>query len=280
MQLLLVGVLITLVSWVFAWGKFSPLSQYSFFPLWLGYILTINGLTLGIFKNSLLSKMRLSFIWLFIISIPLWWMFEGLNTVTQNWSYLSPVSPSSLKYFLGGSLYFSIVVPAVLSTSFLFYLLLLKVKPVNRSPSVISPLVLVLSFILGALFSLLIFIFPQLYFPLLWGGIFLLLEPINYLLGFPSLFKKIETGDWNLVIAIMAATIFTGFWWELWNFYSYPKWTYHIPQLGFFKIFEMPILGYLGYPFFGLEIYAFTNFIFGIVKKFLGMVSYVLVVFL
>ena len=51
-----------------------------------------------------------------------------------------------------------------------------------------------------------------------------------------------------------------GFLWEFWNYYAIPKWTYDIPFVGFFKIFEMPILGYLGYLPFALELYAMYYF--------------------
>jgi hypothetical protein len=39
----------------------------------------------------------------------------------------------------------------------------------------------------------------------------------------------------------------------MWNFYSLAKWTYHVPFVQRFEIFEMPILGYAGYLPFGLE---------------------------
>ena len=50
-----------------------------------------------------------------------------------------------------------------------------------------------------------------------------------------------------------------GFFWELWNFYSYPKWTYHIPVVGHPRLFEMPLLGNLGYLPFGLELYPMIH---------------------
>jgi hypothetical protein len=41
-----------------------------------------------------------------------------------------------------------------------------------------------------------------------------------------------------------------------------PKWYYTIPYVGFWKIFEMPFLGYFGYPFFGLAIYSYIAIVF------------------
>jgi hypothetical protein len=60
----------------------------------------------------------------------------------------------------------------------------------------------------------------------------------------------------------MAATLLTGFFWEMWNYYSLPKWYYTIPYVGFWKVFEMPILGYGGYPFFGIVILSYTFLVF------------------
>jgi len=61
--------------------------------------------------------------------------------------------------------------------------------------------------------------------------------------------------------------LFTGFWWEMWNYYSLPKWAYTIPYVDFWRIFEMPVLGYLGYPFFGLIVFTYTALISSILLK-------------
>ena len=49
------------------------------------------------------------------------------------------------------------------------------------------------------------------------------------------------------------AALVCGFFWEMWNFYSLARWTYSIPYVQRFHLFEMPILGYGGYLPFGLE---------------------------
>jgi hypothetical protein len=49
----------------------------------------------------------------------------------------------------------------------------------------------------------------------------------------------------------------TGILWELWNWGALPYWQYRIPYVGFWPLFEMPILGYLGYPPFILAADAF-----------------------
>jgi len=48
---------------------------------------------------------------------------------------------------------------------------------------------------------------------------------------------------------------------EFWNFWAATKWEYHVPYLGHIKIFEMPVLGFLGFLPFAVESYAIYVFI-------------------
>jgi hypothetical protein len=45
MPLLILGIVLTAVCWYFAWSHIGLVSEYSFFPLWVGYILLVNGLS-------------------------------------------------------------------------------------------------------------------------------------------------------------------------------------------------------------------------------------------
>ena len=42
---------------------------------------------------------------------------------------------------------------------------------------------------------------------------------------------------------------------------SYPKWIYHVPWASEPKLFEMPLLGYLGYLPFALELYLLKQLV-------------------
>ena len=48
--------------------------------------------------------------------------------------------------------------------------------------------------------------------------------------------------------------------WEFWNFWSRAKWHYTVPIMERWKIFEMPLPGYFGFPPFALE--CFTMYVF------------------
>jgi hypothetical protein len=253
------GIALTLVSWVIAWSRLPIVSEYAFFPLWLGYILAINGVAEYFYNDSLIRRMGTSFILLFALSIPFWWFFELLNKVVQNWHYVFPRPVSTLHYTVQASIDFSTVIPAVLSTSFLFSLLLRsKVAVHRRAPRTVSRRWLCLAVLLGMLSLSLLPVVRHIAFPLVWIAPALILEPLLVALGYRSWLRNIEEGNWLPFLSAMMGTLFTGVWWELWNVNSSPKWVYTVPYVDFWKVFEMPILGYLGYPFFGLIVYSYT----------------------
>ena len=71
----------------------------------------------------------------------------------------------------------------------------------------------------------------------------------------------LREGDWRPILSLSAGALFCGFFWEMWNYYSYPKWKYHTPGAEFLHVFEMPLLGYIGYLPFAWELYALRNFL-------------------
>jgi hypothetical protein len=73
-----------------------------------------------------------------------------------------------------------------------------------------------------------------------------------------------QKGDWRPLGALWIGVLITAFFWEMWNYYSYPKWVYSIPFVDVLHVFEMPLLGYGGYLPFSLEIFAFTQLAFNL----------------
>jgi hypothetical protein len=259
MATLMIGICLTTLAWIAAWGSLGVFSEHSFFPLWLGYILTANGLSEVLFKTSLLRLLRWSFLRLFAISIPLWWFFEGMNAIVQNWHYhfVRPISPAH--YFIEASIDFSTVVPAVLSASFLLTASLQRFASAwpKLCPNV-SENGLAAAVLTGIGCYSVLPLFPNETFPLVWIAPILVLEPVAFSIRYPSLLRDVQTEGWTRLFAVMAATTVTGVFWEMWNYYSEPKWTYTVPYVGFWKVFEMPLLGYLGYPFFGIIVFSYA----------------------
>src|SRR5712671_3530553 len=82
------GLLLVAVCWPLNWTLPGMRTAYLFFPLWLGYILTVDGLVLRRSGTSLLHRSPGHFVLLFLASAPSWWLFEIINWRTHNWEYL------------------------------------------------------------------------------------------------------------------------------------------------------------------------------------------------
>ena len=257
-----VALALNVTAWACSWLRIEPFYRYSFFPLWLGYILFIDALVVARHGKSLLTRARWRFVLLFVTSSIFWWAFEGLNVPVQNWHYILDQPYTPLAYFLIASLNFSTVLPAVMETAEL----LSTFKPLHPrlSPSESGPRlplwVLLLVEALGIACFILPWLFPQYCFGLIWLCLVLVLDPINNFFGRKSALAHIAVGDWRFFVVPLGG-ITCGFFWEMWNYYALPKWYYTIPYVGFWKIFEMPLLGYSGYLPFALELFAMYQFV-------------------
>ena len=255
------GLFLISAAWPLNWALPGMRTHLLFFPLWLGYALAVDALVLRWRGTSLLTRSPRDFALLFACSAPAWWLFEALNWRTQNWEYLGAERFGGLTYFLLTTLSFSTVMPAVFETAELVrsagWMRRLSNGPRLKPTRPLLLAMLGVGFAMAALSMSL----PGYFYPFLWGSAFFLAEPVNAWLGRPSLLGYLGRGDWRPVVALALGALVCGFFWELWNFYSYPKWTYHTPGVEFLHVFEMPLLGFLGYPPFGLELYALAHLI-------------------
>ncbi len=263
---LVIGVLLIAIMWPLAWIGPAPYSEYTFFPLWLGYILTIDGITLRRTGTSLLSRDARRFMFLFVCSIPLWWLFEFANQSIDNWRYMQDTHHRTVAYVFLASLAFSTVMPAVFATAE-FYRSFESLAIVRRWLRISPPRSALIAIAgIGLLMFIASLVFPGQAFPLTWIGVFLFLDPINAVTGGKSLTAQVAEGRWDTVLILFLSGITCGFFWEMWNFWSMPKWVYHVPYVGYPKLFEMPLLGYGGYLPFALEIYAFYQLVHTLVR--------------
>src|ERR1041385_5712598 len=92
-------------------------TSYFFFPIWLGYILTIDAIVQRRSGTSLWCRSRREFVLLFVISAPVWWLFELINLRTGNWQYLGRELFNPVLFNLLATISFSIVVPAVFESA-------------------------------------------------------------------------------------------------------------------------------------------------------------------
>jgi hypothetical protein len=122
-------------------------------------------------------------------------------------------------------------------------------------------------FALGWAMLALMLAWPLYFFPFAWLSVFFIIEPINIWLGHHSLTRWTRQGDWRPIIALWLGVLVCAFFWEMWNYFSYPKWTYTVPWVNFLHIFEMPLLGYGGYLPFALELYAIYHLVVGLLAQ-------------
>ncbi len=259
-----IGLGLTLLFWILNWGLTGPRTHWGFFPLWLGYVLTVDGLVHRRTGASLLTRNWRKFIGLFLVSAPVWWIFELLNVRTQNWVYIGADVFTPLQYAFWTTLSFTTVIPAVFESaefiaSFDF------LKRLGRGPVIGTNKVTTVSFFaLGWIMLALLWLWPQIFFPFIWFAVYFIIEPVNVWLDNPSLAQWTAKGDWRPVVALWLGVLQTAFFWEMWNYFSYPKWVYHVPWGNWLHIFEMPLLGYGGYLPFALELYAVYHLVMGL----------------
>ncbi len=264
---LLAGLLLILVTWPLAWSGARPWSEHTFFPLWLGYILTVDGLTVWRVGDSLLTRDWRRFGLLFVMSIPLWWLFEFANQYLGNWVYIQAEEISSREFALRASLAFSTVMPALFVTAELWRTFAFFQRPRRWLRIAPSRSGLIAIAALGLVMFILSLTVPRYAFALVWLGMFFFLDPLNALFGGKSLAEETSRRRWDTVLILFAAGLTCGFFWEMWNIRSLPKWIYTVPLFERPKLFEMPWLGYGGYLPFALEVYAAYHLLHGLLFR-------------
>lgn len=259
-----IGLSLIVIFWPINWFLEGTRTHWAFFPLWLGYCLTIDALVLLRRGSSLLTRNWRKYLSLFLLSAPVWWLFEVINWRLNNWHYVGKEFFSSWEYGFWATLSFSTVIPAVFGSaefigSFNF------IKTMKRGPNIRpTKSTSLLIFICGWIMFTSMIIWPKIFFPFIWVSLYFILEPINIWLGNRNLAYWTKEGNWRPVVALWLGVLLTGFFWEMWNYFSYPKWVYTVPWGQFLHIFEMPILGYGGYLPFSLELFAVYHFISGL----------------
>lgn len=227
--------------------------------IWWSYIIMIDGLVYRLRGNSLMINRTKEFFSLIPWSVVIWLIFEGFNLVLKNWYYIGVPKPIWIRW-PGYVVAFGTVLPAILETSDLLAALGFftekRLKPVRIQGAWFRPLI-----ITGTLCLVLPLSLPLFCFPLVWLGFIFLLEPFNYRTGRASLLKDLEEGKIGTLIQFLFSGLICGLLWEFWNFWAESKWVYSVPWVGSVKLFEMPVLGFFGFPPFALECFVLVHFL-------------------
>jgi hypothetical protein len=250
------GIALVALAWAVSWAGPRPFRDEAFFPLWLGYIVTLDAVVKARSGRSLFSAGPARAARLFATSAAVWWLFEVFNLRTDNWHYTHAAPVSPLRFAVEASISFSTVLPAVLITAALWSSVLPGSRSTVRDPTRLPVPLGVASLALGAVLFTLTMLWPHYFFPGVWLCLFFLVDPVNALLGRRSLLADAIAGRWRLVFVLALAGLTCGFFWEMWNVFSMPKWTYSVPLVPQQRLFEMPLLGYSGYIPFAFECFA------------------------
>lgn len=258
----LAGLLIILVAEILMLRGIEPVATWFTPIVWTGYIFFVDGLVWKITGSSLIHDRRREFLMMLPLSVGIWLIFEAYNLHLRNWHYLG-VPPAPWRY-IGFFWSFATIAPGILETAALLQAVGWISPPSTARPAMPRHWQYGL-FVLGAALLIIPLLLSssqaRYLFGMVWLGFIFLLEPINYRLGAESLLADWRQGDWHRTRNLLVAGLICGFLWEFWNFWAHAKWIYDVPILSQLKIFEMPILGFLGFPPFALEVFSMYQFI-------------------
>ncbi len=256
-----IGLLIIVVSEILLFAGVEWIGIF-FTPLvWTGYILLIDAIVFRLKGESWISGRGRTFLLMIPLSAVFWYLFEFFNLFLKNWIYSG--LPAVWITAIGMTWSFATIGPGMFETSDLLGSIgTLKLK--KRKFKIPKSLLYV--FIVtggGCLISVLILpsgVARYLAIPL-WVGFILLLDPINYMKGYKSILKKWQDGNFHEILCLLGGGLICGFLWEFWNYWATTKWIYQLPYSAGPKIFEMPLLGFLGFPALALDYYVLYSFV-------------------
>lgn len=258
------GLLVLLVNQALLPWQIEPLARWFTPIMWTAYILAADAIVLRRRGTSLIHDRPREALFMALVSIPLWLVFEAYNLRLMNWAYLGvPENPWLAALAYGWS--FATITPGLWETAALLGAsrVMPSVRDRVRAP---AAWLLRASVAIGVVFLLVPPLLPTPVRPwtfgFVWLGFVLLLDPLNYRAGRPSFIAAWTRGDRGFVYRWLLAGLVCGFLWEFWNYWAIAKWKYvGVPILPAFKLFEMPVAGYLGFPPFAFEAFAMYHFV-------------------
>ena len=261
--MMLVGLAIMIVSEAATIAGIEPFASWNTPICWTGFILFADAIVFRARGNSWIRSAPREFAALALASIGLWLVFEGYNLVIHNWRYVGLPEHPALRLF-GYAWSFATITPAIFEGAELVGVARGRPRGSTSSPRAdtagpepVERRVSLPALFTGAAMLIAPFIVPASIAPYMAAPVFLgfifLLDPINGRLGE-------ETVTRDRAINLWFSGFLCGVLWEFWNYWSRAKWIYTVPIMQQWKIFEMPLPGYLGFPPFAVE--CFTMYVF------------------
>ena len=89
-----------------------------------------------------------------------------------------------------------------------------------------------------------------------WLGFIFLVDPLNARSGAESILGDWRHGRTRRLANLLMAGLVCGLLWEFWNYWAHTKWVYTVPILPDVRVFEMPVVGFGGFPPFAVECFV------------------------
>lgn len=261
----IVGLLIMVVSEAATLAQVEPFWSWNTPIAWTGFILFADSVVFRARGNSWIRSAPREFLWLSLASIPLWLVFEFYNQFIRNWYYVGLPENPFLRYF-GYAWSFATIWPALFEGAELIGVWRRApagdmMKTLGQTYMVFPRNAARISITIGALMLIVPLVWPSQYLAApVWLGFIFLLDPINLRLGGESLARDFHEGRFDRFKNLVLSGFLCGILWEFWNYWAHTKWHYTVPIMERFKIFEMPLPGYFGFPAFAIE--CFTMYVF------------------
>ncbi len=213
---------------------------------WYGWLLLLDAAVWKLGGRSWIAAQGRRLPALLFWSVPFWYLYEAYNLRLENWYYVFTLREDRLQ-FLVSLLAFATVLPACFVHAELVRVLglgeRLRWRPLRVGIGV--------ELVVGALAVASIvapLVWPRWAFPLVWGATLWLPELVNWRRGGESLLRDLSLGRPQRLLQLLAGGLLAGLVWELLNFWARCKWIYTVPFFDRLKLFEMPLLGFLGFP--------------------------------
>jgi hypothetical protein len=255
-----VGLFVILVSQAGVLARIEPFYHWQTPIAWTGFILLADGIVWVRRGNSWIRNNPAELFFATCVSVPLWVLFEFYNKYSiHNWYYIGLPELLLLRY-LGYVWSFATIVPAIFETADLVSSIRDRRAPHDRLEPAgrqsLGPLAW-LAVVAGAVMVGVPIVVHSTYLAApVWLGFILLIDPLNAHAGNESILHDWSRGHTGRLVNLMLAGLLCGLLWEFWNYWSGTKWIYNVPILADVKVFEMPILGFGGFPPFAVECFV------------------------
>lgn len=251
LTLLLLGPAFIAASFTLALRQVEPFATHLYLFAWCGLIFTFDRVIGRIEGRSLIARCGPAFPLLLLWSSATWFFFELLNLRLENWYYVFTSARDSVR-MAAAFIAFGTVFPAVFWIEHVLSLSRfgsgLRGRRWRFTPTLLLGLQLA-----GVVALALPLWQPRFFFPLVWSCLALILAPVNYRRGIDGLLRQLERGDYGPIVRMLLAGLVAGLFWEFFNFWARAKWIYTVPFFDELKLFEMPLVGFIGFPPFALE---------------------------